>query len=221
MSDGKNMFKFKVGSRLMNDKEQLFNLIIDQITDYRVICRLSKVSRLWNKIASSNRVWKRITINTWPDRFPPRDNDISINNGTASPNKYHNTLFAGWKDTFRQSMSFDRKGSKVKRGKSTEAILQSQGRNRKICDNCSRPANACICSALPRSIDEMVCNCALKIVVLLHPACPLATGTLRILMKVFTNILVLKGITFTRTKYPGMLIIYSVYGSLLQSWMRF
>lgn len=65
---------------------------------------------------------------------------------------------------------------------------------RAACERCWRPANVCICAALPAKPYN---NCLARVTVILHPRCATADGSLRTLVHALRHVAVVTGVDLT------------------------
>ena len=69
----------------------------------------------------------------------------------------------------------------------------NESNERKLCSNCNRPENACLC---PYISQKRWCNCLVHLFVLVHPRCQTSTGTVQLLLPMFSHLQLIFGKRF-------------------------
>ncbi|ORX98973.1 DTW-domain-containing protein [Basidiobolus meristosporus CBS 931.73] len=195
--------------------------------DYANLCRVSQTCSHFEKLASSDILWKDLVLKRWPERHHCTvleqlvNNDDLVTETTSdkaavdnySTANYTNTYWS-WKRTYLGDLKWEhivksdeknrKRGNTVDGGLkpiSSDENFPGIQKGRSYCASCWRPVNSCICDSLT---SEQYCNCRVRIVVLQHPKCQVSIGTLRILKHTFKYCDIFVGKDFSEGKHPDL-----------------
>lgn len=148
--------------------------------DDRSLFRLGFVSKSLRRLSCTDDVWCSVVRGKWPARFPLQD---SKHLGSTDYKHYKNTsnCVFGWRNTYIAALKFEDHVARIN-ARQRLPLISSKNSSRSMCARCDRPVSVCLCSALPAT---KLCNCNVRLVILVHCRAVMSTGTVRIIDKCF------------------------------------
>ena len=154
------------------------------------VARLQACSRRLRRATGKSSLWRALCLrdHAWwaADAIQYREPRINWQQGYGKLVRSHD---CGLDALPKKRYHIDQRGHRgeAPEGRRPEACMpqvaqahaSSGGRPRLLCERCWRPLNACLCSHLP-AVPFNNCHC--RVIVVQHPRCHVADGTLRLLV---------------------------------------